>query len=59
MTMRYPILVAGLCVLTGGLFADVSVMEEIVCKVNGDIITRTELERDRRNFETDYKKQGK
>ena len=58
MTMRYPILVAGLCVLTGGLFADVSVMEEIVCKVNGDIITRTELERDRRNFEADYKKQG-
>src|ERR1043166_5392499 len=32
--------------LSGGFAnaADVSVMEEIVCKVNGDIITRTELE---------------
>lgn len=36
----------------------VTVMEEIVCKVNGDIITRTELERDRRDAEAELRRQG-
>jgi len=38
--------------------ADVAVVEEIVCKVNGDIITRSELEKDRREAETEYRSQG-
>lgn len=33
-------------------------MEEIVCKVNGDIITRTELERDRAQAESELRAQG-
>jgi parvulin-like peptidyl-prolyl isomerase len=33
-------------------------MEEIVCKVNGDIITRTELERDRARMADDFRRQG-
>jgi len=40
------------------LAADVNVMEEIVCKVNGDIITRTELARDRKALEADLKQQN-
>jgi peptidyl-prolyl cis-trans isomerase SurA len=38
--------------------ADVVVMEEIVCKVNGDIITRTELERDRKDAEAQLRQEG-
>lgn len=38
--------------------ADVRVMEEIVAKVNGDIITRTELERSRNNMAQDLQQRG-
>jgi peptidyl-prolyl cis-trans isomerase SurA len=38
--------------------ADVVVIEEIVCKVNGDIITRTELERDRKDAEIQLRGEG-
>ncbi len=38
--------------------ADVAVVDEIVCKVNGDIITRGELEKDRKNMEADLRQQG-
>ena len=34
----------------------VTVVEEIVCKVNGDIISRTELEHDRRDAEAEFRK---
>jgi parvulin-like peptidyl-prolyl isomerase len=40
------------------LAADVSVIDEIVAKVNGDIITRSEVERERRTIEAELKKQG-
>jgi parvulin-like peptidyl-prolyl isomerase len=40
------------------LKADVSVIDEIVAKVNGDIITRSEVERERRTIEAELKKQG-
>ncbi len=33
-------------------------MEEIVCKVNSDIITRSELEKDRRDAEADLRREG-
>lgn len=36
----------------------VTVVEEIVCKVNGDIIARTELEHDRRDAEAEFRRQG-
>lgn len=38
--------------------ADVAVIEEIVCKVNGDIISRTELQHDRRDAEAQFRQQG-
>lgn len=40
------------------VFAAVDVMDEIVCKVNGEIITRSELERDRKALEAELKRQG-
>ena len=41
-----------------GLAADVHVVEEIVAKVNGDIITRGDLENACRQTETELRKQG-
>lgn len=38
--------------------ADVAVVEEIVCKVNGDIITRSELDKDRKDAEAEFRSQG-
>ena len=38
--------------------ADVAVIEEIVCKVNSDIITRSELERDRRDAEAELRREN-
>lgn len=38
--------------------ADVTVIEEIVCKVNGDIITRSDLERDRHDAENEFRREG-
>jgi parvulin-like peptidyl-prolyl isomerase len=38
--------------------AEVRVVEEIVAKVNGDIITRGELERQRRSLEAELRQQG-
>ncbi len=43
--MRYSFVAALL--LAVPVFAAVEVMDEIVCKANGDIITRTDLEKDR------------
>ena len=40
------------------LAADVAVVEEIVAKVNGDIITRGELDQKRKLLEEELKKQG-
>ena len=45
--------------LTASLFAaDIALVEEIVAKVNGDIITRSEIERARRQLETELKARG-
>src|SRR5579862_3841859 len=38
--------------------ADVTLMEEIICKVNGDIITRGEMARDRKLLESELRQQG-
>src|SRR5215469_3093129 len=40
------------------LAADVAVVEEIVAKVNGDIITRGELDQKRKLLEEELKQQG-
>ena len=56
--MKFSFLVAGLAVSGVMLAADVRVVEEIVCKINGDIITRSELERDRKQLETELVRQG-
>jgi hypothetical protein len=44
--------------LGSAAFADVRVVEEIVAKVNGDIITRGELERQRQMLEGELRAQG-
>ncbi len=41
-----------------GLAADVRVVEEIIAKVNNEIITRSELERSRRQLEESLRRQG-
>jgi len=38
--------------------ADVTVVEEIVCKVNSSIVTRTDLDHDRRDAEAELRHQG-
>jgi parvulin-like peptidyl-prolyl isomerase len=38
--------------------ARVDVVDEIVCKVNGDIITRNDLEHDRKQLEEEIRRQG-
>jgi peptidyl-prolyl cis-trans isomerase SurA len=38
--------------------ADIGIVEEIIAKVNGDIITRSEIERTRREMEADLKRRG-
>jgi parvulin-like peptidyl-prolyl isomerase len=51
-------LVLGCTVAPAGLFSQVIVMDEIVCKVNGEIVTRSELETDRRDLEAYLRQQG-
>ena len=55
--MRCTLLWAGFLASTA-VFAEVKVVEEIVCKVNGDIITRTELDRDKVRLADDLRRQG-
>jgi peptidyl-prolyl cis-trans isomerase SurA len=38
--------------------SDVTLMEEIICKVNGDIITRGEMARDKKMLESELRQQG-
>lgn len=38
--------------------ADVTLMEEIICKVNGDIITRGEMAHDKKMLESELRQQG-
>jgi len=56
--MRFFLLFVALTPLPVAFSADVTVVEEIVCKVNGDIITRGELEKDRRDLENEFRQQG-
>src|SRR5580704_7014071 len=56
--MRVSTIVTSVCAAVLAVGADVSVMEEIVCKVNSDIITRGELEKDRRMAEAELRQEG-
>ncbi|HML18189.1 MAG TPA: peptidylprolyl isomerase [Bryobacteraceae bacterium] len=56
--MRYCLLCFGFVSFSTAFAANVAVVEEIVCKVNGDIITRTELEKDRLDAEAEFRQQG-
>lgn len=53
------------CTLVGFLllaslpaFAAVEILDEIICKANGDIITRTDLEKDKKGMEDDLRRGG-
>jgi parvulin-like peptidyl-prolyl isomerase len=52
----------GICVLlslSASLYAaDIALVEEIIAKVNGDIVTRSEVERGKRQIEADLKQRG-
>ncbi|HWZ31184.1 MAG TPA: peptidylprolyl isomerase [Bryobacteraceae bacterium] len=54
--MRHWLVLLGVTGLMIG--ADVAVVEEIVCKVNSDIITRSELEKDRRDAEAEFRREN-
>ncbi len=57
MALRFtlPLLALGV----GSVYAaDVHIVEEIVCKVNGEIVTRGELERQRSNLEAGLRQEG-
>src|SRR5678815_5503415 len=58
-TMRYlVVVVAGLTAFAIASLADVVTIEQIACKVNGDIITDVELERDRAGLEKQLRANG-
>jgi len=57
--MRYlVVVVAGLTAFTIASLADVVTIEQIVCKVNGDIVTNIELDRDRADLEKQLRASG-
>lgn len=49
------LLTGALCIVASVTAADVATVEEIVAKVNGDIITRGEIDRTRRQIEQDLR----
>ena len=55
--MKFPVLAAALAV-SAPLFGAVEVLEEVVAKVNGDVITNTDLEKTRREAHADMVRQG-
>jgi peptidyl-prolyl cis-trans isomerase SurA len=56
--MRYLVVVAGLLAFVLASQADVVTVEQIICKLNGDIITNLELDRDRADLEKQLKANG-
>ncbi|MEQ1946929.1 MAG: peptidylprolyl isomerase [Bryobacteraceae bacterium] len=57
--MRLSTLLACFLMLAGiGLAAEISVVDEIIAKVNGEIITRNDVERTRTQMEAAYRQQG-
>jgi peptidyl-prolyl cis-trans isomerase SurA len=56
--MKFRSILASLAVCTSAVAAEVGVVEEIIAKVNGDIITRSEVERSRQQLEAELKQRG-
>jgi peptidyl-prolyl cis-trans isomerase SurA len=56
--MKFRIVWASLALAASLSAADIGVVEEIIAKVNGDIIIRSELERSRRILEAELKARG-
>jgi parvulin-like peptidyl-prolyl isomerase len=56
--MRYLVAVAGLVAFAIASQADVVTVEQIVCKLNGDIVTNIELDHDRADLEKQLRANG-
>jgi len=56
--MRLPLILAGIAAAGLASAAEITVIEEIVAKVNGEIITRGDLERSRKQMESTLRDQG-
>ena len=56
--MRYLVVVAGLVAFVLASQADVVTIEQIICKVNGDIITNIDIQHDRAELEKQYRANG-
>lgn len=55
--MKFPMLAAAFALTSVAFAADVNVVDEIVAKVNGDIVTRSELERNARTIQQELQRQ--
>jgi parvulin-like peptidyl-prolyl isomerase len=56
--MKFRSILVPLLVCSSAIAAEVGVVEEIIAKVNGDIITRSEVERGRKQLEAELKQRG-
>jgi parvulin-like peptidyl-prolyl isomerase len=56
--MRYLVVIVGLISFALASLADVATIEQIICKVNGDIITNLDLDRDRSDLEQSLRANG-
>lgn len=56
--MRYLVVVVGLVAFAFASQADVVTIEQIICKLNGDIVTNIDLDHDRADMEKQYRAAG-
>jgi peptidyl-prolyl cis-trans isomerase SurA len=56
--MLYRFLVLGVAAASLLPAAEISVIDEIICKVNGDIVTRNDFEHTRKQMEATFRQQG-
>lgn len=56
--MKFGSLCAFLAACLSGFAAEIGVVEEIIAKVNGDIITRSEVDRSRKQLEAELRQRG-
>jgi len=56
--MRLPLILAGIAAAGLASAAEITVVEEIIAKVNGEIITRGDIERTRKQMEASMREQG-
>jgi parvulin-like peptidyl-prolyl isomerase len=56
--MRFRLLFVSVVAARVAAAADISVIDEIICKVNGEIITRGDYDRTRKQMEASFRQQG-